>query len=166
MINPPDRVKSCKQCDLNAVCYGSNLLAPRAGYYRSDNLSETILECYNERACIGGSEVEPLGLCQEGYHGFMCGSCQQDYYKMNWLECGQCPSYNTSLVYAFFRWCWFTVLILGMTSLQTSISVHGNRQKKGFMQLIKLIVNHSVIMAAISDIKFNWSETVQTVLKI
>ena len=34
------------------------------------------------------------------------------------------------------------------------------------MQLIKLIVNHSVIMAAISDIKFNWSETVQTVLKI
>jgi hypothetical protein len=54
LIQPPDREMACRQCDVNAQCFGENLMAPRPGYFRSSNTSEDILACYSPSACLGG----------------------------------------------------------------------------------------------------------------
>lgn len=75
LIQPPDRQKNCKLCDQNAICYGSNVIVPKEGFFRSSLDSEEIIPCFNENACLGGNEDEQLGLCNRGYKSYLCSGC-------------------------------------------------------------------------------------------
>ena len=83
MIVAPERTIDCKQCDPNAMCFGKNMTAPKDGYFRSSKSSETIIKCFNGQACLKGSREFQTGECAEGYNGFMCSACQENYYKFN-----------------------------------------------------------------------------------
>lgn len=43
-------------------------LGIEAGYWRATNKSKEILQCYNDKACLGG-KTESLGFCDSGYEG-------------------------------------------------------------------------------------------------
>ncbi len=39
------------------------------GYYRTSNKSHTVLECFQEAACKGGTDASNNGYCADGYTG-------------------------------------------------------------------------------------------------
>jgi len=151
-------------CDINANCFGGNTIAPKPGYYRSSVTSPDILSCYNPISCLGGDEANQQGTCSAGYNGFMCGSCDINWVKNNWESCTECPSYNTSLIFFGIRLILFSILVLGVSSLQASSSE--SNQNAAFIALIKLVINHCVLVSAVSEIKYHWSEIVKTVMDI
>jgi hypothetical protein len=64
---------SCKTCNENAKCYYGAVVTPLAGYWRSSIYSENFIKCPNSNTCIGGDEENPLGKCETGYTGILCG---------------------------------------------------------------------------------------------
>ena len=162
LINAPDRVFSCKQCPQNAECFGGNGIAPRAGSYRTDLLANETLDCLNPAACQAGSENALEGTCTTGYRGMLCGSCQDNYYKSSWLRCDLCETQNKLIIYAFLRVLWLIVVIMSMVQLNLANAKRESKQYSAFLQQIKLMVNHCVVMAAILSIDYKWEPLVPT----
>eukprot|EP00347_Sterkiella_histriomuscorum_P013257 403365409 len=49
----------CKQCDSSRqLCYGGATTGPNKGFWRSSNVSENFIECYNPNACLGKHQTE------------------------------------------------------------------------------------------------------------
>lgn len=67
LLEAPKKPTTCKDCPANAFCYGLNLIAPFAGYWRSSNLSINFIACPNTQACLKGNTTLPIGICSEGY---------------------------------------------------------------------------------------------------
>ena len=164
LIQPPDRTKGCKQCDVNANCYGENILSPKPGYFRMSNITEDFYECANPLACAGGNEFEQTGLCALGYRGFLCNTCDSGYSKNRWDTCLACPLLNTSMILGIFQLAWTTFIILGMCNLVNVIATTDNKNIPPFVGLFKGLINHCVIFAAIGKIKCNWSEKLRPIL--
>ena len=94
----------------------------------------------------------------------MCGSCDINWVKNTWESCTECPSYNTSLTNFAIRIALITIFVMGVSSLQVSCSA--DNQNAAFIALIKLIINHCVLVSAVSEIKYNWSEIVKNVITV
>ena len=137
---------------------------PVQGYTKSYPESTYIVECHNAPACLQGSATELTGICAAGYRGFMCGSCQDNFIHNSQLDCVECGSYDTTLIQAFLRISWFVILIYGLSRLNVKITATGDRQYKSFLKQIKMIINHCIVLAAISNIKYNWSELLGDIL--
>ena len=89
---------SCKKCPADADCKGKMTVFPKAGKWRSSNISENFMKCPNEAACLGGDANHPQGKCLTGYQGFLCGDCAPDYSKTKQFECGMCPERIRNIV--------------------------------------------------------------------
>lgn len=166
LMEAPVNETLCKQCDQNAICYGANQIAPRAGHYRSSNTSARILPCYNPKSCLGGDENFPQGNCSTGYRGFMCGSCVNNWVKRNWEVCNECPSYWTSLIWVLIRVITISFIVLALCHLQSSIAATDNKQSQNLVSLAKMVTNHCVLMGSIIHIKYNWSPTVDDLVSV
>eukprot|EP00903_Cladosiphon_okamuranus_P015456 g14274.t1 len=59
-----------------------------SGYYRTSNVSRSILECYREEACTGGSD--PNEYCAAGYQGPYCAVCEEGYGSGYQYSCKDC----------------------------------------------------------------------------
>ena len=79
MIEPPMEPKYCIECPQEGYCYGANLITPRDGYIRLNTETDVLIECLNPDACLAGNEENPLGICDTGYDGLMCGSCAENF---------------------------------------------------------------------------------------
>eukprot|EP00347_Sterkiella_histriomuscorum_P002150 403369279 len=44
--------ESCQRCPSNAICSGASSIEPLSGFWRASNISESIYECFNEKACL------------------------------------------------------------------------------------------------------------------
>jgi len=165
LIAPPDRTLSCKYCDNNAICPGGNALIPKPGYFRSDNESEEIVECYNKQACLGGNETNPVGICAPGYAGRLCSTCEDNYYKKSWVECAECPDYHITVLAFLLRVIWLTVLVFTIAHFIQSVVLTGNGHQQVLISQIKLLINHCVILIAIDAIRYNWTATVEQGLR-
>ena len=162
----PDGESSCKLCENNAVCLGGNVMYPMAGHYKKVPYGGAVFSCYNQNACLEGSADALTGTCAAGYQGFMCGSCVNMFYKNAQSQCSRCPSYNTAMIQAALRLLWLTVLIYGISKLNLRVTQTGNHQYDSFLSNLKEIINHCVVLAAISTIKFDWSATLQRILDV
>lgn len=90
----------------------------------------------------------------------MCGSCDANFVKYMWDVCTECPSYNTNLIWFMIRMFFTSLFILGICNLQANTT----KTNIAFVNMLKIIVNHCVLMSAVSDIKYNWSNTVDSMI--
>ena len=86
----------------------------------------------------------------------LCGSCQDNYYKSSWLRCDLCETQDKLIIYAFLRVLWLTIVIMGMVQLNLANAKKESKQYSAFLQQIKLMVNHCVVMAAVLSIDYKW----------
>ena len=158
LLQPPDREKKCKQCELNAECKGENSLIPNEGYFRSSNDSSEILQCRNQKACKQGDVENPLGQCSVGYQpgSYMCGSCDDDHVNRHGLDCSKCPGKQENAAYSFFKLIWLTILILTIAKMNEQYAQESKQYHLGFQMSIKLMINHCVVISAINSIPYNW----------
>lgn len=68
---PNGMIPVCKELPpgVEALSDGTTVasLALREGHYRTSKESHTIIECFNEKACKGGTDVDDY--CATGYEG-------------------------------------------------------------------------------------------------
>ena len=80
-----------------ADCMGGAKLNINVRYWRKNNESEVVLNCYNNpAACAGGSHNTSF-YCGTGYYGPMCESCDVEgkvwgktYARAGEYECKEC----------------------------------------------------------------------------
>ena len=83
---------------------------------------------------MGGSTRDLLGRCREGYKGLLCGECDgRDYYKANWQECAKCPSFGTTLGFAFLRVLAIVIYVSLCTWLTVKIASKYSPQQIAFV---------------------------------
>eukprot|EP00210_Caulerpa_lentillifera_P003966 g3785.t1 len=109
----------CEGCPTHATCRG-RFIVPKEGYWHKSPCHDTIKECLVEEACsydnrsdalmkftnnytdcnTNETELEPYNeaLCNKGYKGLLCGSCQNSYGLSATFECLRCPSTIISLL--------------------------------------------------------------------
>eukprot|EP00347_Sterkiella_histriomuscorum_P003561 403363820 len=91
----------CKQCDsARQLCYGGAQTGPNKGYWRSSNISENFIECYNPNACLGKhyQEAAPVGECAYGYRGILCADCDANFGSSSNYKCAKCPNFTENYV--------------------------------------------------------------------
>jgi hypothetical protein len=94
----------CKDCIKNARCPGGLQLDVEAGFWRLNELSDTLIECLLPTACLGGTNsTDPHSAveCLEGYGGRLCHSCVMNehlrFTRTGKHECIKCadPTINS-----------------------------------------------------------------------
>ena len=75
LYTPPVDNTNCLICDTNAVCKGSNIVYPLAGYWRENDTSDDFILCPRTESCLEGNETNLMGICDEGYEGIVCAEC-------------------------------------------------------------------------------------------
>ena len=66
--------KICTKCPSNVRCINGSALILDPGFWRSNNLSNSINQCFNPDACLGDK-------CEYGYTGPLCDVCSQNFYN-------------------------------------------------------------------------------------
>lgn len=76
-INTERGKPSCKESPEGTVAMSSGTtvesIVLAAGYYRTSNDSEVVIQCYRSDACVGG--IDPVDYCADGYDG----ACKYKY---------------------------------------------------------------------------------------
>ena len=93
----------CQNCPNYVTCLGGFTLDLESGYWRIDNKSDLIEECFNSKSnCLGGTSSF---TCAEGHHGALCEAC--DLFSEEWPEpfansgtfsCGKCSSVTGNII--------------------------------------------------------------------
>lgn len=133
LIEPAKTVQPCKACTQNAICNGTNILAPKPGYYRPNMSNDLIMECYNDVACLGGTPDNLFGNCEKGYTGFLCGSCEPMHHSKNWRTCNECPSSSISTWFAVILFLKVTLIVFLIWWLNFNFAETGNVQYRNIM---------------------------------
>mmetsp|Transcript_10585 Transcript_10585/g.20407 ORF Transcript_10585/g.20407 Transcript_10585/m.20407 type:complete len:511 (+) Transcript_10585:842-2374(+) len=91
--------KACESCPQGAICFGGNLMVPKAGYWRSSKMSEEFLECMLKSACLRSPYVIPsmTGECNYGYRGNLCQACDNGFSRVSENKCAKCPSQDDNM---------------------------------------------------------------------
>ena len=62
----------------HAECLGGNKVNVTKGFWRQFLNSTEVFECFNNKACLGGMNLNPTEdnpfavFCENGYNGFLC----------------------------------------------------------------------------------------------
>lgn len=154
---------SCNECNDNAVCYGMNITTPRPKYWRANSTSENYIECFNPKACLGGDELSPIGICEEGYGGILCADCLGRYYRAGAFKCKQCPSLLVNIF-------WSVLTSIGMIGtiavLVNSMMQLPFTKKPIYSVYLKILVNHLQLLQVIAKINFGWPKAIQEILNL
>ena len=152
-----DEPGSCLPCLDNEECFGTNMTAPKASFWRSSPTSENYLECFNRDACLEATKEFPLGKCEEGYGGFMCTNCVGRYRRGSAFECTECfnPVMNIFISFVYLLMLIAAVIILVRVTIKTS-----NEAKPLSTVYLKVFLNHFQILQVISKIRFGWPEEI------
>lgn len=67
-------VTECEDCPVGGECPGGNVLIPKEGYWKTSPDDDSVYKCTRD-GCLGGVE----SACKEGYHGLVCGICDEEY---------------------------------------------------------------------------------------
>ena len=116
-----------------------NITAPKPEYWRSSPTLETFTYCSRRpESCLGGNETEPLGVCEEGYQGILCGDCIDGYYRSG-VDCNQCPEFVWNMII-------FVSLMIGLVLIIMFLvrsTLGGIETKKPLHQVfLKIFMNH------------------------
>ena len=137
-----DKPGECYECPTEkAYCYGGNNMGPKAGYWRKNSTTYTIIKCLNQDACLGISppDYNPMGDCGEGYQGYLCADCIVGYSRTGDYECGACPNPAAN----FFRLAAILIAVVIALILLVRSTFKGAREKKNVTSIYtKIMMNH------------------------
>jgi hypothetical protein len=108
----------CKKCsDLAGMSCPTNSSLPRLdqGYFRSPSDPGSALECIPNEACLPTSGDSLSTQCASGYTGWICGSCDLQFYKLG-SKCSACPSIISRV---FIYLAFFVLLLIGLWKFAT-----------------------------------------------
>ncbi|CAM9462638.1 unnamed protein product [Scytosiphon promiscuus] len=92
---PDEGSDPCLACTDGLVSEaGAVVCTLEPGFWRTSNTSDTVYECPNEDACVGGATVETY--CEDGFKGPLCAVCENDYYPSGSYECLECSEGNAA----------------------------------------------------------------------
>ena len=95
-LHPADGCTECAGDFEGADCSrkGSTLerIVLKAGWWRTGIVSDNLLECASEEACVGGNRTD--AYCAEGYSSYLCEVCSENFYAYGdfCLSCEEDPS--------------------------------------------------------------------------
>ena len=129
-----------------------NHTAPKAGYWRSAPRLESYSPCPRSESCLGGNETDPIGQCEIGYQGILCGDCAPGFSRTG-QTCNECPDVVWNVIS-------FVSLLIGLIlviAFLVKSTLGGVEVRKPLYQvLLKIFLNHFQILAAVSQIDFKW----------
>ena len=149
---------TCKQCPKNTKCFGATKVAPLEGHWRSSNVSEISIECPNFEVCHAGTSEEPMGRCEVGYQGIVCGDCAPYYSKSKQFVCNGCPDQTRNIIQTIFLM--IGVIIVVIFLVRSSLN-SAHLQKPVYSVYLKILMNHIQILGAISNIDFSWPKIIK-----
>eukprot|EP00347_Sterkiella_histriomuscorum_P005180 403357590 len=153
----------CSECPAHSDCQGEDKISVNKGYWRSSYYSTNIIECLNEKACIGGQITTNKSLnqlCDYGYGGNLCHSCifqdDQQFTRIGNHECGLCPSKTTNLLYIIGI---FIALVIALLLL---LWVNLRNKKESETSItIRILLNYFHILTSASSFNLDWPVYVQ-----
>ena len=161
-LNPQD---SCTTCPSEANCLGTYIMTPKPGYWRPDPMQNLFFACDNEYACLGspeGHELSMTGVCEEGYHGNLCSSCDQEYSSQGNGKCGKCPSLKSNIVLLT----GLGLLVLFLFALSVYISIRGATRPRSELAIyFKILLNYLQIVTLASSLNLGWPDFVLLFLR-
>ena len=92
LIQYTDQVGQCQLCPEGAYCPGDVRLWSLEGFWNPNEITVPA-RCAIQEACLGSFPEEQLPpcCCGEGYQGFMCSQCQEEFYALAGL-CISCTA--------------------------------------------------------------------------
>jgi hypothetical protein len=154
---------ACLQCPQDAICDGGNVIYPRAGYWRSSELTKDFYECVYKESCLQGSSFDQAYKCQTGYEGLLCNNCREGYHKRSSRECAECPEP------------WLNALMISLAGVLT-VSMHvvlvastiRNATKKQSASALhfKLLVNYFQAISLVTSLAVNWPTSLFTLFQV
>jgi hypothetical protein len=143
----------CTSCPVNiaglACPINSSLPVVSSGYYRAGSSGaevSTIYSCSPQEVCVR-TGTDASTTCLEGYTGFICGQCADNYYRSN--ECKACP--NSTMK-------WLTIIsFICVACLATFRIVSSSR---GIPTDIKLLLQACQIIALYPSINGKWPKSI------
>lgn len=146
----------CTRCPFTAECLGNFTLVPKAGYWRSSNLTTNILPCPNADACIGSpslSNVSLTGACAQGYYGNLCNGCALNYFRSDDNVCSLCPSAETNQI-LLVTFC-FLLMLIAVLLIFSSIR-SATRPKSQLSIYMKVLMNYLQLVIACTSVNLNY----------
>jgi len=123
--------EDCDICPVNAECSNS-ILTPKNGTWHSTSKSIQIHDCILKSACNydnrsallmasasaahvqGGTlshlDVERYQQCLKGYHGILCGACDETHGKLRSGYCQKCGSWAKNMLFTCLVSFWLVIL--------------------------------------------------------
>ena len=146
-FNTSDTV--CKSCPRGLTCRGGANTIVSRDYWRPDNTSELLLDCYARDICLGGNEAD----CDTGYGGKLCTFCNSGYFRYGNFFCLPCGS----TVWGIFR----GVLVLAGTALFLIIMILGNlrntaKRKSNLSIHFRIFLNYNQVTMLMSSFQIKW----------
>jgi hypothetical protein len=102
---------------------------------------------------MAGNETHPLGICDTGYTGTVCGDCADNYSKSGTYTCSECPSRIKNIIELTFI---LLAVVLYVAYLTRSTMRSASKLKPVYNVYLKIITNHFQILSAITNIDYSW----------
>jgi len=159
LYEAPTENTNCKKCEEDySVCQEKNIVYPKDGYWRASNSSEDWISCPRTSSCLKGDQNNLQGICNVGYHGIVCGVCDEGYSKTGDFECGKCPEMKSNVIKIVFIGI-FVVLVV--VALVFSTFSSAGKAKSGYSVYIKIMTSHFQIISAIANVNFDWPQYIE-----
>ena len=132
-------------------------MAISKGFWRKNNFTDSIYECPNSKACLGG--LKPLSQypieCEKGYDGVLCHDCvkksidgERRYMRIGENQCSKCPDPFLNSVRIF------SVLIMILFLIMMLIYFNIRKVKESEVSILGKILTNYLHMVS-SSISFN-----------
>ena len=150
----------CKRCPTGGFCSQGLIVYPLEGYWRSNSTLNSFTKCPNtESSCLEGSYARRNSNCKEGYEGYLCGTCQVDYYQTRDFYCQPC----FNMAYSVFRLILSLLICFAFIGFNVrSIIQSSVRYRPFFSVYFKMLVDHFQMMHAVNLINFSWPHYIDT----
>lgn len=154
----------CQTCPIGAVCYGSNLMVPKPGYWRSSKHSANFIKCLTSSACLGSPNIVPelTGRCYKGYRGNLCQACEVGFSRSSSNLCAECPPkiLNGLRIIGVILAACLVCAIQVKTTLNTSlkpVALHSI--------YLKIITNYLQLVLLTTELDLEWPAFIQSYFK-
>jgi hypothetical protein len=153
---PPSPCKRCAQVTAITCPAGSIYPSIEAGFFRAGTDGDDVnvaLSCFPSQACLRSGEVLNTP-CANGYTGYLCGSCAQNFYRLD-LNCRACPSDAVK---------WFTVILFVVVLLAVIGRV--TIQKNQMPPDVRVTLQATQMISLFPSISNKWPKEVLVIMQI
>ena len=135
----PTNTSQCQPCPENAICENGNSIKPYAGFWNLNDKNAEIIECETQESCNIG--------CGEGYFGYVCHECQENYGKSLIRQCTKCNDayIQTHILRSVCKWIILALISYIQYKILTKFKTSENNQT--ILSLINIFIFHSNILA-------------------